>query len=92
MEEIWIKDMLLAFDGRVVEIFGFPGSESLRFHIANLKLEITGPDRKGRHSVQLKPLSRHTGGCLFEVREEDWPAAEAYLDNVTRHMPPVPEE
>lgn len=87
MEEIWVKDILLAFDGRVVEVFGFPGSESLRFHIANLRLDIDGPSRKGRYMIQLKPQSRGSGGCAFEVESHEWPEVGPFLDRITEAMP-----
>ena len=90
-EEAWAGDSLLVFDGRVVEVFGFPGSESMRFHVANLSLTVAGPDRKGRHDVTLKPRTRGSGGCMFQVEAEGWPPVEALLGRVgaaseaTRH-------
>src|ERR687896_1300239 len=62
MDEVWAGDVLLCFDGRVVEVFGFSGSESIRFHVRNLELEVGEPDRKGRRSVRIKPASRGSGG------------------------------
>jgi hypothetical protein len=43
---IWIGGPLVAFDGRVVEVFGFSGSASLRFHVRNVEIEVQDPDRK----------------------------------------------
>ena len=87
MEEIWVRDILLAFDGRVVEVFGFPGSESLRFHIGNLRLEVNGPDRKGRYMIQMKPASRGSGGCAFEVGPDEWPEAGPFFDAIRTAIP-----
>ena len=78
-EEAWAGDSLLAFDGRVLEVFGFPGSESMRFHVANLNLTVSGPDRKGRHDVSLKPRTRGAGGCMFQVDADTWPAVEPLI-------------
>ncbi|HEX8122586.1 MAG TPA: hypothetical protein VF549_15105 [Solirubrobacteraceae bacterium] len=86
MDEVWADDILLTFDGRVVEVFGFPGSESIRFHVLNLDLASDGPDRKGRYSVTLEPASRG-GGCQLDVPEEDWVAVGPFLDRVLAAMP-----
>jgi hypothetical protein len=87
MDEVWAGDSLLAFDGRVVEVFGFSGSESIRFHVRNVELEVGEPDRKGRRSVRIKPASRGSGGCMFEVSEEDWPSVGPFLDRVLAAIP-----
>ena len=86
MDEVWADDLLLAFDGRVIEVFGFPGSESIRFHVRNLDLEVDGPDRKGRHTVKLATATRG-GGCHIPVPEEDWPEVSVFVDNVLAAMP-----
>jgi hypothetical protein len=90
MDEVWADQILLTFDGRVVEVFGFPGSESIRFHVLNLDLSFDGPDRKGRHALLLKPAS-HGGGCQFDVPAEDWPQVEPFLDRVLGAMPAAEE-
>lgn len=87
MDEVWAGDSLLAFDGRVVEVFGFSGSESIRFHVRNMELEVGEPDRKGRRSIRIKPASRGSGGCMFEVSEEDWAAVGPFLDRVLAAIP-----
>ncbi len=46
--ELWGDDVLLVFDGRVLEVFNFPGSGAHRFHVASTVIERQGPDRKGR--------------------------------------------
>jgi hypothetical protein len=89
MDEVWAGDSLLVFDGRVLEIFGFRGSESLRFHVRNVEVSVGQPDRKMRRSVAVKPASRGSGGCMFEVQEEDWPTVGPFLDRV---LAAIPEE
>ena len=91
MDEVWADDVLLTFDGRVVEVFGFPGSESIRFHVRNLDLAVDGPDRKGRVTLKLEPASRG-GGCHIEVPEQDWPEVGAFVDRVLAAMPAPAEE
>ena len=80
VDEVWADDLLLAFDGRVIEVFGFPGSESMRFHVENLELTVE------HRSVTMKPAMRG-GGCAFAVPEDDWPDVERLLDAVLAAMP-----
>lgn len=87
VDEVWAGDSLLAFDGRVLEVFGFMGSESTRFHVRNVEIEIADPDRKGRRSVRVKPASRGSGGLQLEVDEADWPAVGPFLDRVLAAIP-----
>ena len=86
MDEVWAGDVLLTFDRRVLEVFGFPGSESMRYHVRNMELSIDDPDRKDRRAVALKPATRG-GGCVFNVPPEDWPAVEPFLDRVLAAIP-----
>ncbi|MFG2216549.1 hypothetical protein ACGFN1_16970 [Streptomyces sp. NPDC048685] len=39
------------FDGRVLETFG--GSVTHGFHVCHMHFRVTGPDRKGRRSVEI---------------------------------------
>ncbi|HEX2084051.1 MAG TPA: hypothetical protein VHF89_00070 [Solirubrobacteraceae bacterium] len=90
MEEVWADDVLLTFDGRVVEVFGFPGSESIRFHVLNLEVAAEGPDRKGRYTLKLEPAMRG-GGCHIPVPEQDWPEVAPFVDRVLAAMPAAEE-
>ncbi|HEX8205295.1 MAG TPA: hypothetical protein VF587_04475 [Solirubrobacteraceae bacterium] len=90
MDEVWADDVLLTFDGRVVEVFGFSGSESIRFHVLNLDLSVDGPDRKGRYTVRIEPAMRG-GGCHVPVPEADWPNVGLFVDRVLAAMPAVDE-
>ena len=86
-DEAWAGDSLLAFDGRVLEVFGFPGENSMRFHVRNMELEIGDPDRRNRRGVRIKPASRGSGGCMFDVDEEDWAGVGPLLDRVLAAIP-----
>ncbi len=82
MEETWIDGTLFAFDGRVVEAFGFPGEGDLRYHIRNLKLTVDEPDAKGRRCIHLRPWSTVAGSMSMHISPEGWPAAKPFLDHV----------
>jgi hypothetical protein len=43
-------DCLYTFDGRILERFG---RDPLRFHIRHMHLSLTGPDRKGRRTMEI---------------------------------------
>lgn len=72
------------FDGRILEVFGgYPK----RFHIRNMDLQVTGPDRKGRRTVVIvagspeAPAGQHT----WHHSAEEWQRAqglEALLEAV----------
>ncbi|MFF2546051.1 hypothetical protein ACFVUY_26240 [Kitasatospora sp. NPDC058063] len=72
------------FDGRILEVFG---SYPKRFHIRNTDLRVTGPDRKGRRTVEVvagppeAPATQHT----WHLSAEEWQRAqglEALLETV----------
>ncbi|GAA2988572.1 hypothetical protein [Kitasatospora sp. NPDC006786] len=72
------------FDGRILEVFG---SCPKRFHIRNTDLRVTGPDRKGRRTVEVvagspeAPATQHT----WHLSAEEWQRAqglEALLETV----------
>jgi hypothetical protein len=86
VDEVWADDILLTFDGRVLEVFGFPDAASMRFHVRNMELAVEEADRKGRRTVTVKPAMRG-GGCAFDVPEGDWPAVGAFLDRVLALIP-----
>lgn len=86
MDEVWSGATLLTFDGRVLELFGFPGSLSMRFHVSNMELSVDPPDGKGRHWVGLR-ATRGSGGCNFHVEPGDWPEVGPFLDRVFAAIP-----
>ncbi|MFD5432216.1 hypothetical protein ACFWJ4_08560 [Kitasatospora sp. NPDC127067] len=72
------------FDGRILEVFGgYPK----RFHIRNMDLRVTGPDRKGRWTVEIvagPPEARATQHT-WHLSAEEWQRAqglEALLETV----------
>ncbi|MFE2267764.1 hypothetical protein ACFXB4_00835 [Streptomyces lavendulae] len=72
------------FDGRILEVFG---SHPRRFHVRNMDLRVTGPDRKGKRTVEVvsgppgAPASQHT----WHLSAEEWQQSqglEALLEAV----------
>ena len=93
-DEVRSRHLVLAFDGRVLEIFGVqrPGSgpssqyESVRFHIANIVFQPEGPDRKGRYLV----IFRHNEfdpGYRVRFETEEWITVGPFLSRVTAARP-----
>ena len=85
--EAWADNALLAFDGRVLEVFGFPGgAQSQRFHVWNLRLGVEGPDGEGRYSVAISP-QLGSGGVRLDVSGARWPAVGPLLEWVRAALP-----
>ncbi|MFE1808134.1 hypothetical protein [Streptomyces sp. NPDC059533] len=81
------------FDGRILEVFG---THPKRFHIRNMDLRATGPDRKGRRTVEIvagspeAPATQHT----WHHSAEEWQQAqglEALLEAVRAGIASAPE-
>jgi len=70
-------DTLLAFDGRVLELFGF--SDVHRYHVSDLSIKVDDPDRKGRVGVRIGRASAR-GGALFGVAPEHWQEVKDVID------------
>lgn len=87
MREVWVDDVLIAFDGRVVEVFGHSTHPSYRFHVQNVVVEVGEPNRKGRRALQLDPASKYSGGCRLDVPAEDWPQVEPLVAEILAAMP-----
>ncbi len=76
MREIRFSDenlgvCVLAFDGRVVEVFFEHGSSS-RFHVLMLTIDVRGPDRKDRYAVDLAPRERGRGAVRLLVTADTY--------------------
>ncbi|TCO52952.1 hypothetical protein [Actinocrispum wychmicini] len=85
-----------SFDGRILEIFG---GHALRFHIRHLHLRVTGPDRKGKRTVEIAhgrpevPGTRH----IWNYTAAEWEqaqglvalleAVQAAIDSTAGHRP-----
>jgi hypothetical protein len=69
-------NMIVSFDGRVLEVFGF--TDPLRYHVRELEVKTDGPDKKGRYQVTVG--SRHRGSAQITVEEADWPEMQTVLE------------
>ncbi|CAM5672431.1 hypothetical protein SAVIM338S_07068 [Streptomyces avidinii] len=72
------------FDGRILEVYG---SSPKRFHIRNMDLRVTGPDRKGRRTVVIVagPPDAPATQDTWHHSAEEWQRAqglEALLEAV----------
>jgi hypothetical protein len=80
-DEVWVGDSLLTFDGRVLEVFGYQGQDSVRYHARNLVIDIGEPDKKGKRMLQLKPRTKGVG-CVLSISTEDWAHAAQLLERL----------
>ncbi|MEU4506784.1 hypothetical protein OG195_44615 (plasmid) [Streptomyces sp. NBC_01362] len=85
---------IYSFDGRILEIFGiFPA----RFHIRHLDLRVTGPDRKGKRTVEIGHGRVQGGGTIRSYTAAEWEqahglaalleAVQAAIDSTSGHGP-----
>jgi len=80
-DEVWVGESLLSFDGRILEVFGYQGQDSVRYHAGNLLVDVGEPDKKGKRIVQLKPRTKGVG-CVLGISTEDWPQAAPLLERI----------
>jgi hypothetical protein len=90
VQECWIGDNLLSFDGRIVELFGHPASPSARFHVENLDLDLADPDRRGDRTLTLRAATKRSGGVAVVIPAADLEAAEPVLAAVFEAIPGDP--
>jgi hypothetical protein len=60
---------VLAFDGRVVEVFSQNGTSS-RLHVLMLTIDVRGPDRKDRYVIDMAPRERGHGAVRLVVSSD----------------------
>lgn len=83
---VMCDDLLLTFDGEIVEVFNFPGVGSARYHVRLMKVERGEPNRKGKVMVRIAHASRSAGGVMFEMDPAQRVAVEPFLDEVEREI------
>jgi hypothetical protein len=78
-----VGQVILTFDGRVLEKFSERTATAERMIVGLLHLEVEGPDRKGRREVWFtcRP-NRRGGGFRLMVSEEQWPGVEPFVREV----------
>lgn len=80
-EDDVLGEVVLAFDGRVLELFQWRTADPQRLHALLLHVHAEEPDRKGRRAVHLttRPGGRG-GGVRLSVRGEDWTRVQPVLE------------
>ena len=72
---------LIAFDGRVVELFTLRSAEANRLHISILAVEVRGPDKRGSFEVWFTGgANRRGGGFRLTVPSDAWPQVQPIVD------------
>ncbi|NNN30989.1 hypothetical protein HLK59_11525 [Streptomyces sp. S3(2020)] len=74
-----VGHQLFSFDGRILEIFG---NYPKRWHIRHMSLRITGPDRKGRRTVEIDAPGTRTTWDYTAAEWEQAPGLVALLEAV----------
>ncbi len=71
-EDAIFGNVIVTFDGRVLELFR-PGMGSVhRMHVRHLaRIEQRGPDRRGNYTADFSPIER--GGFKLTVPGDVWP-------------------
>jgi hypothetical protein len=80
LQEVEVDGQIIAFDGRVLEIFEGMLQTQVRCHVKQMKLQLEGPDKKGSYRV----IVTTPKGSTFQLRldEADLSSAKPILDAV----------
>ncbi len=80
IREMEVGDHVVAFDGRVLEVFN-DADGSIRMHVARMKVKLK-PGFKNRLYVELRAERRGSPRAVFEVQPDDRPAFEELMAEV----------
>jgi hypothetical protein len=86
---------ILAFDGRVLEIFGrihpnwnvnnLVDVDSWRIHVTQLNIKVTGPDKKGFREVDFCSHADPNGAFrASQLDEPQWSRLQPFLETLTK--------
>ena len=78
--EVGVGNAILAFDGRVLEVFP-SGAISQRIHLEHLAVAVSEPNRKGRRRLTLLGAGQ-TYVRDFYIEEDQWPTVQPLLDSL----------
>jgi len=78
--DLILGDVIVSFDGRVVEFFGanMPG----RLHRLMLSMQVSGPTKKGNYVVDLSNKVSG-GGVQLSIAGDDWPNVEPLVAEIS---------
>ncbi|MFE7978111.1 hypothetical protein [Streptomyces shenzhenensis] len=82
-----VGHQVYSFDGRILEIFG---NYPKRFHIRHMHLRITGPDRKGKRTVEIDAPGTHSTWHYTAAEWEQAPGLAALLAAVQAGIDSAP--
>jgi hypothetical protein len=82
VEELAFEDVIrgpviLAFDGRVIELFQGRGEGSIRLHVREVTVATSGPGKNGRWEATVETI--HRGGFKLSVEAPLWPQLEPLI-------------
>jgi hypothetical protein len=78
-----LGQVILTFDGRVLEKFSERSATAERMIVGLLHLEVAGPDRKGRRELWFTCRPRRRGGGFrLIVTEDQWAGVEPFVRDV----------
>jgi hypothetical protein len=78
---------VVAFDGRVLELFTWRTGSAGRLVKGMLFIEVDGPDRRGRRNVSCSCRPGFGGsGFRLTVSEQQWPALEPFFSQVVASL------
>ena len=79
--EVALREAILAFDGRVLEVFPSSGAASQRVHLKHLAVAVSEPNRKERRKLTLLGAGQ-TYVRDFYIDAEQWPTVEPLVDSL----------
>ena len=82
-EDYLLGEVIVAWDGRVVELFRRDVAETTRVHVRQLELVTHEPDRRGRHTVDFATTTRGRGGFKLTVPSEAWDDAKSLIEEIS---------
>ena len=79
-DELVLRTLVFQFDGRVVEIFGDPNNDVIRYHVALMKEpRIDGPNRKGRSTITI-------GSNVFGIDADEMEQLKPFLAKISEAL------
>jgi hypothetical protein len=79
LQEVEVDGQIIAFDGRVLEIFEGMLQTQVRCHVKQTKVQIEGPDKKSSYRVI---VTTPKGSTQLRLDEADLASAKPILDAV----------
>ena len=85
-EDLIFGQVILAFDGRVIEFFRQGQGSISRIHVGQLLCEATGPNRKGYYEVKFS-IAPWGGGFDLTVTADTWVSLQPLVAEIYAAKP-----